>query len=44
VEAALEEMRAQAGRAFDPHVLEAFFRAWEKGRIALPGPDSATPV
>lgn len=36
VDAVLEEMRAQAGRAFDPRVVEAFFRAWEKGRIALP--------
>jgi len=44
VEAALEEMRAQAGRAFDPHVLGAFFQAWEKGRIALSEPDSATPT
>ncbi len=35
VEVVLEEMRAEAGRAFDPRVLEAFLRAWEKGRIAL---------
>ncbi len=36
VDVALEEMRTQAGRAFDPRVLEAFLRAWEKGRIVLP--------
>lgn len=35
VEVVLEEMRAEAGRTFDPRVLEAFLRAWEKGRIAL---------
>ncbi len=36
VDTVLEEMRAQAGRAFDPRVVEAFWRAWEKGRIILP--------
>ncbi|MGC8959548.1 MAG: HD domain-containing phosphohydrolase [Chloroflexia bacterium] len=41
-EAVLEEMRAQAGRAFDPRVLEAFWRAWEKGRLVLPKRTSAS--
>lgn len=36
VDIVLEEIQAQAGRAFDPRVVEAFRRAWEKGRIALP--------
>jgi HD-GYP domain-containing protein (c-di-GMP phosphodiesterase class II) len=33
---ALVEIRDQAGRQFDPRVVAAFLRAWDKGRIAPP--------
>jgi len=32
----LAEVRAQAGVQFDPQVVAAFFRAWERGAIARP--------
>ncbi len=33
---ALAEIREQAGRQFDPQVVAAFLRAWDKGLIASP--------
>jgi putative nucleotidyltransferase with HDIG domain len=36
-EAALEELRRQGGRQFDPQVVEAFVRVWNQGRVQLPG-------
>ena len=32
-EKAVEEIKRQAGRQFDPKIVEAFVSAWEKGRI-----------
>lgn len=32
----LAELRAQAGGQFDPQVVAAFFRAWDRGTIARP--------
>lgn len=40
-EAALGEIRAQAGAQFDPQVVAAFLSAWEKGRIAVPAGEPA---
>ncbi len=35
-EAVLQEVRGQAGRQFDPRMVEGLVRAWEKGRLPLP--------
>ncbi len=37
VEAAVEELRLNAGTQFDPMVVERFTAAWSDGRIVLPG-------
>jgi len=33
IKVALQELKKNRGRQFDPHAVDAFFRAWKKGKI-----------
>ncbi len=41
VQAAVQEIRENAGRQFDPAVVDAFLHAWEKGAVVPPGTQPA---